>query len=131
MTEQNALDIQIDGDHYKKLRLQPIELTYLVGGTPCFCKLAKYGSREKADRSIDLKKALHCINLEKDMYLKYPDLYKQNYPSKTPTESDMGNAWIHIFTEDELLRNALIYMLRGNWSVAAGFITKMIERNEQ
>lgn len=131
MTEQNALDTQIDGDHYKKLRLQPIELAYLVGGTPCFCKLAKYGSREKVDRSIDLKKALHCINLEKDMYLKYPSLHQQNYPSKTPAQLDNGNAWIHIFTEDELLRNALIYMLRSDWAVAAGFISKMIERNEQ
>lgn len=126
----NALDVQVDGDHYKKLRLQPIELAYLVGGTPCFCKLAKYGSREKVDRSIDLKKALHCISLEMQLRIKYPSLFEQNYRAKTDAEMDNAEAWIEIFTQDELLRKALYHMLGGSYAVAEQAVTEMIAAYE-
>ena len=63
----NAFDNQVDGDHYTKMAMQPIELAYLVGGTPCFCKLAKYATRIKGERQINLDKAIHCIELERTL----------------------------------------------------------------
>lgn len=126
----NALDVQVDGDHYKKLRLQPIELAYLVGGTPCFCKLAKYGSREKVDRSIDLKKALHCISLEAQLRIKYRALFEENYRPRTSAELDSAKAWIEIFTEDELLRDALNSMLARNYTSAENSIKAMLATYE-
>ena len=66
-TKTNALDVQIDGDHYKKQPIQPVELAYYVNGTPCFCKLAKYLTRDKGDKLVNIKKALHCIGLERDL----------------------------------------------------------------
>lgn len=128
---ESALNSQVAGDHYKKLRLQPIELAYLVGGTPCFCKLAKYASREKVDRNIDLKKALHCVRLEKEIYIKYPALFKQNYTTKSPAELNSASAWISVFTEDPLLRKALLSILGGSYITAEDCVKQMIERSNE
>lgn len=67
MEKKSALDIQIDGQHYKNQKIQPIELAYKLGGTPAFCKLAKYLTREKNDKKVNLQKAFHCICLEEDL----------------------------------------------------------------
>lgn len=67
MEKKSALEIQIDGQHYKNQKIQPIELAYKLGGTPAFCKLAKYLTREKNDKKINLQKAYHCICLEQDL----------------------------------------------------------------
>ena len=67
MEKKSALDVQIDGQHYKNQKIQPIELAYKLGGTPAFCKLAKYLTREKNDKKINLQKAYHCICLEEDL----------------------------------------------------------------
>ena len=67
MEKKSALEIQIDGQHYKKQKIQPIELAYKLGGTPAFCKLAKYLTREKNDKKVNLQKAYHCVCLEEDL----------------------------------------------------------------
>lgn len=67
MEKKSALEIQIDGQHYKNQKIQPIELAYKLGGTPAFCKLAKYLIREKNDKKVNLQKAYHCICLEEDL----------------------------------------------------------------
>jgi DNA-binding phage protein len=45
----------------KNVKIQPIELAYKLGASPAFCKLAKYISRQKNDKKINLQKAIHCI----------------------------------------------------------------------
>ena len=67
MEKKSALEVQIDGQHYKNQKIQPIELAYKLGGTPAFCKLAKYLTREKNDKKVNLQKAYHCICLEEDL----------------------------------------------------------------
>jgi len=60
----SALDTQVDGDHYKKLKIQPIEyihandIGYMEGN------VIKYISRWKDKNGIkDLEKAKHYIDL--------------------------------------------------------------------
>jgi len=67
MEKKSALEVQIDGQHYKNQKIQPIELAYKLGGTPAFCKLAKYLTREKNDKKVNLQKAYHWICLEEDL----------------------------------------------------------------
>ena len=66
-TQKSALETQEAGTHYKNLKVQPIELAYYLGGTPAFCKLSKYISRDKDDKAEDLRKAYHCILLEEQL----------------------------------------------------------------
>lgn len=61
-----AWDKQVGGDHYTKMKLQPLQLAYMVaGGDSCFCKVAKYIGREKS--TDDLQKAIDVIEKAKDL----------------------------------------------------------------
>ena len=60
----SALDIQIGGDHYKNLKIQPIE--YIFANNLGFCEgnVVKYITRWKTKNGIaDLEKAKHYIEL--------------------------------------------------------------------
>ena len=60
----NPLNVQIAGQHYTNLLIQPILLSYIVaGGDSVFTKAAKYLSRDKGDKLVNLQKALHCVQL--------------------------------------------------------------------
>lgn len=109
--QKNALDTQIDGSHYKDQLLQPIELAYILGGTPAFCKLAKYLTREKGDKKINLQKARHCILLEKDLHC-FCEQYTQRGSDGIP------DYWITKFTKNSYIRLALLNMCQGNYSGA-------------
>jgi hypothetical protein len=67
-----ALDKQVAGDHYKSLKIQPIEyihannLDYLQGN------VVKYVTRHKAKNGkADVEKAIHYLELI--LQLQYPD----------------------------------------------------------
>lgn len=60
----NALNVQVDGDHYKSLKIQPVEfihannIPYLEGN------VIKYISRWRSKGGVkDLEKAKHYIDL--------------------------------------------------------------------
>lgn len=60
----NALDTQVDGDHYKKLKIQPIEYIYANNIGYMEGNVIKYISRWKDKNGIkDLEKAKHYIDL--------------------------------------------------------------------
>ncbi len=65
--KKSALESQVGGSHYKTLTIQPVQLAYSIGGSPCFCKLTKYITRDKGDRKENLAKALHVIELENEL----------------------------------------------------------------
>lgn len=125
----SALDTQIDGSHYKVQKIQPIQLAYYVGGTPAFCKLAKYLTRDKGDRKTNLDKAVHCISLEEELqcftgnYLvtydrgEIPDLY----PSKEVCY------WIDQFSEEKHVRDALKALYCKDYSRSRKEVLKVIE----
>lgn len=59
-------DKQVGGSHYTKMKLQPLQLAYMVaGGDSCFCKVAKYIGREK--NTDDLQKAIDVIEKAKTL----------------------------------------------------------------
>lgn len=124
-----ALEKQVDGNHYKLMRMQPIELTYMIGGTPCFCKLAKYGSRIKESRIRDLEKAKHCIELEAEFEQSNFAIVGEFYKSwENIVIRQLANNLINFFTEDELLRVALKAMYEKQYNLAIANVEKMIER---
>lgn len=125
----NALSTQIDGNHYKNQKIQPIELAYLVGGTPCFTKLAKYVTRDKGDRMINLDKAIHCINIEKELSEKSLFHILSRYPSlKTDEFLDQAHMLIDLFSEDQHIRSALKYMMRQDYRQAVAEVEKLKEK---
>lgn len=120
----SALNFQQDGDHYKTLKMQPLELAYRVNGSPCFTKLAKYASRKKVDRLGDLKKAIHCIQLEQELVSKYGNPYK-----KVAINSGELKESLDLFTDfkdNPKLWGALFDMYRGYYDDAIDLVKAII-----
>ena len=60
----SALDRQIDGDHYKKLVIQPLEYCLKNNLGICEHGAIKYLSRWRAKNGVsDLRKAIHYIEI--------------------------------------------------------------------
>lgn len=60
----NPLDVQIGGDHYKKLKIQPAEYIHKNGIGFMEGSVIKYVSRWKGKNGVqDLEKAKHFIEL--------------------------------------------------------------------
>jgi len=60
----SALESQVGGDHYKKLKIQPIEYIHANGIGYMEGNVIKYVSRWKDKNGIkDLEKAKHYIDL--------------------------------------------------------------------
>lgn len=61
-----AWDKQVGGSHYTSMKIQPLQLTYMVAnGDSCFCKVAKYIARTK--NTDDLQKAIDVIEKAKTL----------------------------------------------------------------
>ncbi len=126
----SALDTQIDGNHYKTMRLQPVELAYRLGATPCFTKLAKYLTRDKGDKLVNLQKARHCVTLEMDLIN-----YVHKFYSESPTEelyiSEKYLSIIQEFSNDLLIKEALIHMWLFKYENTLKYVDQIISRYQE
>lgn len=60
----SALDTQVGGDHYKKLKIQPMEYSMANGLDACQHTIVKYVTRFRDKGGVaDLEKARHCIDM--------------------------------------------------------------------
>lgn len=118
----SALDKQVAGNHYKNQKIQPIELAYMLGQTPAFCKVCKYATRIKDDPVQQLNKALHCIELDAEL--------KQYHTAYFKADVHFAKEKIKEFTEDNLLRKVLEHMHLGHYIQASRYMNQMIEREE-
>lgn len=60
----SAFDTQIQGNHYCKLKIQPMEYSMKNNLNPCQHTIIKYVTRYKDKGGIeDLRKAIHTIEL--------------------------------------------------------------------
>ena len=70
--ENDALDSQIGGDHYKGLKIQPMEYSMKNKMDPCQHTAIKYITRFRdKNGKEDLLKAIHCIEML--IQFEYPD----------------------------------------------------------
>ena len=61
---KGALAEQVDGDHYKKLKIQPIQYSMANNLNACQHSIIKYATRYKDKGKLkDLKKIIHFTNL--------------------------------------------------------------------
>jgi hypothetical protein len=122
----SGLGTQCDGNHYTSMKMQPVELAYRLYGTPCFCKLAKYLTRDKGDKLINLQKARHCITLEQDLS-KYAMAYFDHLDFQSTTEAKRV---IEEFTDILCYQEALFCMWVGDYKAAITWVDKVIQEFE-
>lgn len=119
----NALNKQIAGNHYKNQKIQPIQLAYMLGQTPAFCKVAKYVTRIKDNPVQQLNKALHCIELEEELK-GYLFLYCK-------VDIEVATDIIYEFTDNPLLREVLIGIHKSDYFAAKCSMKEMIYREQE
>ena len=67
LTPDSALQTQIDGNHYKDLKIQPMEYSMANKLDACQHTAIKYITRFRDKGGIkDLDKAIHCIQMLKE-----------------------------------------------------------------
>lgn len=67
----SALNKQIGGAHYRCLKIQPMEYSMLNDLDACQHTIIKYVTRFREKGGVvDLDKAIHCIEMLKEFYLK-------------------------------------------------------------
>ena len=67
----SALNVQVGGSHYKYLKIQPMEYSMLNNLDACQHTAIKYITRFREKGGVaDLDKAIHCIEMLKEFYLK-------------------------------------------------------------
>ena len=60
----SALDIQVGGDHYKTMSIQPMEFSMANGLDACQHTIIKYVTRFRSKGGItDLQKARHVLDM--------------------------------------------------------------------
>ena len=69
----SALESQVGGDHYNKQGVQPLEATFQNFGydglrASIYTKVGKYLTREKGTHRKDMKKAIHCLEMQVEFY---------------------------------------------------------------
>ena len=68
-----ALDVQVAGDHYKSLKIQPVEYIHANGLGFCEGSVVKYVTRWRDKGGVkDLEKAKHFIDLLIELESKSP-----------------------------------------------------------
>ena len=122
-----GLGSQCDGTHYTAMKMQPVELAYKLSATPCFCKLAKYLTRDKGDKLINLNKARHCIQLEVDL-LDYAQVYRNNLDVIAVEDA---LCLIEEFTDNIDYQEALFQMWIGKYQKASDVVDEIIQKHKE
>jgi len=68
MIGENALDVQVGGNHYKKWAVQPVQVIVLDNLSFLHGCILKRLLRNKGDRKEDLQKILHELNLIEQLH---------------------------------------------------------------
>jgi len=71
-SDDSALSGQIGGDHYKSMKIQPMQYSMANNLNACQHTAIKYVTRYKTKGGkLDLEKAIHCIQMLIEM--EYPE----------------------------------------------------------
>ena len=125
-TKNDALSQQVDGSHYKGCKLQPMELAYKLGESPAFLKVAKYLIRDKGDKIINLKKAIHIAQI--DEQLNGAKVYKASKPKIKATEL---LKLLSDFSKDVRVQDVLFAMYFYHYEVVIRDVEQIIKDSSQ
>lgn len=118
-----ALNVQVGGNHYKKLEIQPIEFIQNANLDFALGNIVKYLVRDKSNRREDLEKAYHYIELcksrgvSKALTALYVNSYKK---AEFFSQFKNGKAYAQVVG----------YAVAGNKAKAKELLRKFINKGE-
>lgn len=99
----NPMTAQVGGDHYRRMMIQPIEMTMCNRYDPCIHSIVKYVSRWRSKGGFDdLRKAQHFADLRVAVMLRsefdgFPDVFERISVTHYCAMNDIGEAEESIF----------------------------------
>lgn len=127
----DVLGTQVGGDHYKNMKYQPIFVCNAIGRVYGFTggNIAKYLCRYpyKGKPAEDLQKALHYINLHKNMFYRPSEVPLFVFESLTTEVEQFINQNELPGYHAELLRMLVTALISGNFSALINRVKGEIE----
>lgn len=120
----SSLDIQIGGDHYKKLEYQPVELSVKMRHNFIQGCINKYVARYKNKDGVkDLHKCIHYAQMGSE-------LRPTNYSSITEEDEKEINLYVKKNNFAPIIGRIIIDINTQNWLGITAKIKTLIEENE-
>ena len=119
----SALKKQVGGNHYNKLKVQPIEFIQETGLGYCTGNVVKYLTRNKQNRKEDLEKAYHYIELNNEVY-------RQKFMDRFVQEYTVDHEFFTQFKNGKVYAKILYHMRLGNKPKAKELLRKFINKGE-
>lgn len=124
----DALSKQVAGSHYNRLHYQPVALGFDLAAPATLTKVAKYLTRDKGDRVEDLKKAVHCIELEA-LFSDKIEIDYPNYILDTYAKACI-NTFARQFDDVAVIETILRFMAGGDYKSAKETLLFFIDEVE-
>jgi hypothetical protein len=100
----SALNKQVAGDHYREMKIQPVEFCQGNGLNYCEAAAIKYICRHKRKNGIeDIDKAIHFLELLKE--LEYPEPMTTENVQLDPRIADAAQKHLYDKAAQELKQN--------------------------
>lgn len=113
---KSAMNTQVDGDHYLKLKVQPLAFAMLNDSSAVYTKIQKYVTRQKGDRKVNLEKAIHvCMMAEEAGFKEH-----SKFTAITPLAFCVLNGI------EGPIKEALLLAARSHYKAAAAAIKRAI-----
>lgn len=123
----SVLELQVGGDHYKKLAIQPVELIVNLHLDYFTGNIVKYVTRHRFKNGIDdIKKAIHYCELA-IYYSKYKNTSKFGFTTTAKLVDKYAEK--NYLTLQE--RNAIYYACTNSYKLAIETLNKIIKEYEQ
>lgn len=116
-TKPQALTVQIGGDHYSRLAIQPMEFSMANNWDACAHTILKYVTRHRHKNGLqDLKKARHCV-----------DMREQLWNGKPPLETVSMNSYVlanNLLGHEQVSHDVAALLYLEDWVLSGGEIPK-------
>lgn len=117
MNKDSQLNVQVGGDHYRRMVMQPVEYAVACGLDFVQASVVKYVSRHRNKNGAeDLDKAIHLCMIGVEMGL----MYDVSNGQKSVTEM-----YCRLNALDDATESVVKLVLNGYWDLAADELTKM------
>lgn len=121
----SALDKQVAGNHYKVLKMQPIQFISTVGYGFLQGNLIKYLVRDK-NRKEDLEKAYHYIELMDELNPVQPHLKEILEQLQKPDKRSISASFFSQFVNGKRYMDIVFYANTGRRAKAKELLRKFI-----
>lgn len=125
VSNMNAEQIQVAGNHYKEMAYQPARFGFDTGLVSLGTSIAKYLTRDKGSRIENLEKAYHCLCLEQQFAKEEDAIWFFDIYERADDEQRLDR-FFGQFPDGNKLKTIMRKYMQANIPQAKGLLRKYI-----